>query len=269
MNFSGGYVYLDSQLRVVAASSVAAGVSLFFEGPHPFGYLNIRRMLYAFGRVHPVTIAELVRMGNPLRGDSHFPWTILPRRYPSLILRLRASVWIGVRGFCWLAPAEQFDDASRDAEVAGGWGAWLGGGARDVASRHLSPWPHGAFVYLYDDPKHDVYFTVTQSPPTASPDARVVPFSLAQSDGRRAGGSDASSSAATGTAAAAARTAEEEEAAARSVDFTCKICMDASLKVLLQPCGHLCVCESCATMLPNSLCPICRTAVRQRVNVFL
>ena len=49
-------------------------------------------------------------------------------------------------------------------------------------------------------------------------------------------------------------------------DSTCVICMDAPLEMVLVPCGHMCVCESCSRQIIS--CPMCRKTVDNAVKVF-
>ena len=46
----------------------------------------------------------------------------------------------------------------------------------------------------------------------------------------------------------------------------CVVCMDAAATHALVPCGHKCVCESCASRL--STCPTCRTPVQAHLRIF-
>eukprot|EP01103_Thecamoeba_quadrilineata_P001057 TRINITY_DN10936_c0_g1_i1.p1 TRINITY_DN10936_c0_g1~~TRINITY_DN10936_c0_g1_i1.p1 ORF type:complete len:389 (+),score=76.94 TRINITY_DN10936_c0_g1_i1:69-1235(+) len=49
----------------------------------------------------------------------------------------------------------------------------------------------------------------------------------------------------------------------------CKVCNEQEIDVLLLPCGHFCVCETCASSLPLSKCPICRAPFFQKVKAYL
>ncbi|CAM9610548.1 unnamed protein product, partial [Hapterophycus canaliculatus] len=60
------------------------------------------------------------------------------------------------------------------------------------------------------------------------------------------------------SAAVAAAVAEEDE------DNCCVVCFDSEVNCTLVPCGHHCCCVGCASKF--SLCPVCRTAVRQRIK---
>jgi len=69
--------------------------------------------------------------------------------------------------------------------------------------------------------------------------------------------------------------------------WTCKVCLVAEVEVLLQPCGHLCLCEPCSQAIrshflaarlrdlmfggpiPRTPCPICRRPIEQSVKVFV
>ena len=54
--------------------------------------------------------------------------------------------------------------------------------------------------------------------------------------------------------------------ALNNADNTCVICMDAPLEVVLIPCGHMCICESCSRQIV--VCPMCRKTVEDTVKVF-
>jgi len=47
----------------------------------------------------------------------------------------------------------------------------------------------------------------------------------------------------------------------------CVICMDRQPSVVIIPCGHLCVCQSCSGRL-QQLCPVCRGAATQMIQTF-
>ncbi|XP_052695441.1 uncharacterized protein LOC128173813 isoform X1 [Crassostrea angulata] len=46
----------------------------------------------------------------------------------------------------------------------------------------------------------------------------------------------------------------------------CKICLDSEMDTLFEPCGHLCTCRSCASML--RVCPICRKHIKKLHQVY-
>ena len=49
----------------------------------------------------------------------------------------------------------------------------------------------------------------------------------------------------------------------------CIVCWEARACLMMQPCGHICVCSGCAAMLRDTLCPMCRTEVASRLLVKL
>ena len=69
--------------------------------------------------------------------------------------------------------------------------------------------------------------------------------------------------------------AEEEDkkkgAAAADASDECVICMDQWKSHIIIPCGHQCVCETCADRITaeGETCPICRAAVTMIVAVYL
>ena len=50
-------------------------------------------------------------------------------------------------------------------------------------------------------------------------------------------------------------------------DNECVICWEARAYVLMQPCGHMCVCSGYAAMLRDQLCPMCRSKVLSRLTI--
>ena len=48
----------------------------------------------------------------------------------------------------------------------------------------------------------------------------------------------------------------------------CCVCLSDNKNILLQPCNHLCVCESCKPNVGNE-CPICRTIIQSTIKVYL
>jgi hypothetical protein len=56
-----------------------------------------------------------------------------------------------------------------------------------------------------------------------------------------------------------------------SINTECKVCMHAPKSHLFVPCGHMCVCSSCAAavMKATKRCPICCTPASQVVKLFL
>ena len=73
-----------------------------------------------------------------------------------------------------------------------------------------------------------------------------------------------------GVAPPAAPAVEEE--------VLCVVCMDAPKQHIILPCGHQCVCETCAKEFkPKTVkkrktrkdCPVCRAKIDQTIRVFL
>ena len=63
----------------------------------------------------------------------------------------------------------------------------------------------------------------------------------------------------------------EQGADSRDADsHLCCICYFQAKTHALIPCGHMCLCESCAAMLPPSFsrCPMCRKEIQQVVRIF-
>ena len=58
---------------------------------------------------------------------------------------------------------------------------------------------------------------------------------------------------------------KEEEEEQCNVD--CKICLSYPVQSFFRPCGHACVCEICAGKVDK--CQICRSAIEQRLKIFL
>ncbi|EDQ92606.1 uncharacterized protein MONBRDRAFT_22421 [Monosiga brevicollis MX1] len=54
----------------------------------------------------------------------------------------------------------------------------------------------------------------------------------------------------------------------RQEEQACRICLHHQINVALQPCGHLAVCQQCAELLPDALCPMCRAVVESTVDVY-
>jgi hypothetical protein len=51
----------------------------------------------------------------------------------------------------------------------------------------------------------------------------------------------------------------------------CVVCFDAPKEYAIVPCGHQCVCESCAEQLTETrtpMCPVCRGPIRETMKVF-
>lgn len=65
----------------------------------------------------------------------------------------------------------------------------------------------------------------------------------------------------------ARREAQQAEKEEESHRYLCKICLDRPMQVALLPCGHHCLCSSCSLQITT--CPICRTEVERRQQLFL
>jgi hypothetical protein len=61
----------------------------------------------------------------------------------------------------------------------------------------------------------------------------------------------------------AAPDASEPPSKRQRCECECVVCLDAEPAVVLVPCGHLCLCQSCADLLRAPQCPICRAAVQR------
>lgn len=59
-------------------------------------------------------------------------------------------------------------------------------------------------------------------------------------------------------------------ASARPARQECSICMDREAQCAMIPCGHLCMCESCAVDAALNIhdCPICRGRVHKKVRIY-
>jgi len=51
---------------------------------------------------------------------------------------------------------------------------------------------------------------------------------------------------------------------------TCSICYKNKINILLEPCGHICLCEQCLSELGNysKYCPICRQAINNSKKIY-
>ena len=52
-----------------------------------------------------------------------------------------------------------------------------------------------------------------------------------------------------------------------------QVCLEAEKKHAFVPCGHLCVCEGCATAIMSGpaaerRCPVCRAEAAQQIRIF-
>ncbi|TNJ26495.1 Ankyrin repeat protein 2 [Giardia muris] len=65
------------------------------------------------------------------------------------------------------------------------------------------------------------------------------------------------------------RNSNDEVENSISDPLTCIVCLRNPKDTLLQPCGHLCVCSTCAKQIMNQTCPLCRTPIESTVKVHL
>lgn len=176
--------------------------------------------------------------GLCFRGPLTFRWPALRdklfREGRIQDVTLAPLVSLGVKGFCWLPPPEE------DIQLVG-----------DMEASQAGAWPHGAFLYTYEDPGMDCVFCITQANmDTAS---EVVPFSVICGKRRRLNETRAAG----------------ESPAPDGADFTCAVCLEKQIQVVLLPCAHLCLCKDCAEQLLRNECPMCRKKVKRRINVFV
>ena len=61
-------------------------------------------------------------------------------------------------------------------------------------------------------------------------------------------------------------TTAKGDGAGEAQDSECIVCWTAKKSHLLDPCGHMCVCEVCAGALRT--CPLCRVDVRSVIKVY-
>ncbi|XP_052088836.1 baculoviral IAP repeat-containing protein 7-A-like isoform X2 [Mytilus californianus] len=48
--------------------------------------------------------------------------------------------------------------------------------------------------------------------------------------------------------------------------YLCKVCYQSALEVIFYPCKHVCCCKECGDKLSD--CPVCRTAIRGKLQLF-
>ena len=60
---------------------------------------------------------------------------------------------------------------------------------------------------------------------------------------------------------------ERQEDARATSSLECRICFDRPVNVLLLPCKHLVMSDSCAAM-SNKTCPLCRSRVSEILRVY-
>lgn len=49
---------------------------------------------------------------------------------------------------------------------------------------------------------------------------------------------------------------------------TCIICLENEKSVVLMPCRHMCLCETCGAMDRITQCPLCRKNIIHKISVF-
>ena len=52
----------------------------------------------------------------------------------------------------------------------------------------------------------------------------------------------------------------------------CSVCLMEKVEIIIQPCGHVCLCRDCANCLmlkDPKRCPICRRGIQKIQNVYL
>ena len=63
---------------------------------------------------------------------------------------------------------------------------------------------------------------------------------------------------------------KKRAAAAEHDENECVVCIDALSTVVLAPCGHKCLCETCAERIEvGELCPLCRKKVAMKLANFV
>jgi len=114
-----------------------------------------------------------------------------------------------------------------------------------------SPCPNGGFVYLYnaDGSPHplDCYFSVASQAKEAPNEIHIKPFSVVEKLNPRVPGG--------------------------VQEYSCTVCLDRTIRCMLLPCKHLCVCAECVELLRKSMqvftCPLCRKVVKDAWDVFV
>jgi hypothetical protein len=51
-------------------------------------------------------------------------------------------------------------------------------------------------------------------------------------------------------------------------EIQCAVCQEHAKEILLEPCNHVCLCDSCSEKVKDE-CPLCRQKIRSRKKVFL
>jgi hypothetical protein len=132
----------------------------------------------------------------------------------------------GLQLYCFINPNETL-------EASAGEFSWV-------------PCPNGGFVYLYnaDGSPHplDCYFPVaSQAKEAAANELRIKPFSVVEKMNPRVPGGAVQ-------------------------EYCCTVCLDRTIRCMLLPCKHLCMCTECVGELRKRAaeftCPLCREVVK-------
>ena len=133
----GGFVYLSANSMVIAVNALAkARRGLCFDGPFPL----LPDASKGGDQLDVLAAAPAAAAPAPLK-DGAALRSVLLKEARANHATIGDLLSIGVRNFAWLGPGE-----SRGAENG-------------------SAWPHGAFIYLYDESRADLdcYFTLKES----------------------------------------------------------------------------------------------------------
>jgi hypothetical protein len=139
-------------------------------------------------------------------------------------------------------------------------------------------------LFRKTDQIHEKYSHISQHMAKEAAAAKAAEEAVAAKAAERAAAAKATEEAAAAKAAeeaAAARAAEEnaklrrlkkkqkarERQERRRELLTCSICFEGVKDHIAYPCGHQCVCKSCAQELDGKPCPICRANVLQWMMV--
>ena len=50
---------------------------------------------------------------------------------------------------------------------------------------------------------------------------------------------------------------------------SCCICLEKFPDIVLNPCNHLCLCQDCSRQHQLKTCPICKTNIHQKIQVYI
>lgn len=51
--------------------------------------------------------------------------------------------------------------------------------------------------------------------------------------------------------------------------FTCMICMNNMINIIVEPCNHICMCTACHTQLSKKVCPCCTKGITNVRNIYI